>query len=296
MPTPGQPPSAITLSPPQVDQPIALTGNYRFNSFDRQYIDSQIRGTQALLLDYLTRASLTYQPGGVASGTVYTSWAPLVAAASLVRGQCTVFFDGTYGSVTVPTGTWTFTSAETIFQGGYDQEPQVTFAASCRLVGVTQFVNMSITTTAGVPLISVPNGQALYMFINGCNLLCANTAPFIQASGSGTAFEVQCTDSTDAGDTTNAAFATAGGGTGIVNLTDGSGLEANSLSGTITVNIFDTSCTNASGTAATLITFATDLGYVDTSGNWATSAPTNIQDAVQRLAAAVKGLLGHTIP
>jgi hypothetical protein len=52
--TPGQPPSNITLAPPQVDGPIEQDANYEFDSFDRAYIDSQIRGIQQLITSLVT--------------------------------------------------------------------------------------------------------------------------------------------------------------------------------------------------------------------------------------------------
>jgi hypothetical protein len=51
-------------------------------------------------------AAFVYQPGGAASGNVYTSWALLMAAHALVTGPRIIEFDNSSAECSIPAGTW----------------------------------------------------------------------------------------------------------------------------------------------------------------------------------------------
>lgn len=97
MPTPGTPPSAIWNG--AVDQPLVQDANYRLTSTDRAYIDSQIRGTQALALQAKTGASYFSITQSVTAGGTIASAATAGAGTIVLTGTPSAAF--TY---TLPAG------------------------------------------------------------------------------------------------------------------------------------------------------------------------------------------------
>jgi len=143
-------------------------------------------------------SSLVFQPGGTAGLNTYTDWSLLYAALSLLQGARQVFFDSTFTTPEIPAGTYDLTGVTFI---GNLQEDVVNlddgcvftaFPDTCNFltlnsnsnspvytVGSTVvFIQMNSTTlqaSGSAPMISVPTGTALGMFLNFGTFAGGNT-------------------------------------------------------------------------------------------------------------------------
>jgi hypothetical protein len=138
--------------------------------------------------------NLVWQPGGVAGGNVFTTWATLAVALQSIEGKKTVTVDTSLAAAHITTGTWTGITDVTFVSGVNSITAVVTiddgahFATgtgnSNRLVfdGVS-FVNASTTA----PFISLTGTQNLeLLFINAAtwNQGGGATKPFVDVGGS----------------------------------------------------------------------------------------------------------------
>lgn len=99
-----------------------------------------------------------FQPGGVASGNVYDTWANLVAAAAAFPGKKLVYFDSSFAPCSIPAGAWDFASS-TIFKGANKQGPgtPLAIADGATLVNAHEFADLAIDSQTTTFVINAPS-------------------------------------------------------------------------------------------------------------------------------------------
>lgn len=176
---------------------------------------------------------VVYRPGGVASASVYVTWASAVAAAAAVNGPCTIFFDDSIESIpTIPAGNYDFGSEVTLqgISAGYTSgntttvavDDGVTFPHSPLYVANLFLINTSPT----LPLfVNMPvNGAITLINTTVIGLFAKNTTGiFINLVG-----QSALSDST---------LITTGAADIVVNINDASNLNDNACQAGRNVNL-----------------------------------------------------------
>jgi len=114
-----------------------------------------------------------FQPGGVASGNVYTVWATLVAAAAAFPGAKLVYFDDTIAPCTIPAGVWDFASPAK-FVGDVGRSitaiTSLTIDDGAELRNVFEFRSLDITSNTKSQVITASIGGRNYYFSGTCRV------------------------------------------------------------------------------------------------------------------------------
>lgn len=207
---------------------------------------------------------IVYQQGGTAnpSRNVYATWASAYAAAQLVASSApTIVVDATYGTPTIPAGTWVVD--RWTFQGaGYGSPAYgaLQIAQGAVLTVPSGFVVNNLTITSNATSTSPITNQSPYIYLtNGASLTmgAGATVPFIScASGTGAVLVLS-----------NTSFTTGVAGAAVLSAASGSfaagiasaGSAFNSFSfagsGTVTVYLYDQGAALAAQTGATLTVY-----------------------------------------
>lgn len=251
-------------------------------------------------------ATLVFQPGGVASTNVFTSFAALFAAAAGIVGPLTVFFDGSFNLVagvptcTIPSGAWAFTNSLVTFQGGgqeillQSQFTHVIAANGAVITGVSIFRRGKFDSVSS---------SVVYPFTTGTNEIIgfsalftgSGSAPLIRTSGTARLsidlyeFSQTINNGSPAFDSTSSQLCA-------INTNDFTLLNTGSVTGNVTINIASVGSQNnlGPGFTVTLSTFANDLGYTpSTPLDWS-PPPTQVAQALNQLAATGGGGGGGT--
>lgn len=134
-----------------------------------------------------------FQPGGVATGNVYTSWPLLVAAAAAFPGTKLVHFDDQFAPCVIPPGAWNLGPGSTVFtaSGGPLSglaSPTVTISDGATLQGVYQFQWIDVDSQSTSFVIDAPAGQqTIYGFDYTARVRQTGVGGlFIRAAGPGT--------------------------------------------------------------------------------------------------------------
>lgn len=94
-------------------------------------------------------AALVFQPGGVAAGNVYTSFALLYADLITTKGQRVLEFDNTFAACVVPAGTYNMDDVEWVGKKPGFGAVTVTIANGVTITGLRKFRSLSVTTANG---------------------------------------------------------------------------------------------------------------------------------------------------
>lgn len=256
--------------------------------------------------------SFVFRPGGVESDNVFTDWNELISAHSLVEGPTIIELDDRFGAIIIPAG-GPYDMRDTVIQGRYLSGVPVVATIS---PGVT-FENLEwlkwcrFNYSHSSPAMVVPTGLSYFRMWGG-SIQNNGIGPFFDASSPGTAFLTQFE---------NASGFNPFDGTPVVDLgssgvlsfsldeacTNGTGTVSGSAGSTVITSVRDPSARVEdiaspafTGFAAppTLVSISSNISYVDQTPplTWAAPSPSTVQNAIDRLAVAVSGLLGGSIP
>lgn len=127
---------------------------------------------------------LVYQPGGVATCNVYSSWPLLMADRGTIAGPVRIVFDGSLngGICPIPTGVWQFQATDT-FVSAVGGQTQVTFANGA------QWLWPQSITIEGLTIISNSNSPILVpqQVLNQTCVLIADRGASLFRNGAGSA-------------------------------------------------------------------------------------------------------------
>ena len=258
---------------------------------------SQVQDNANLVVTFTTldpQPTFVFQPGGVAGGNVFTTWAALMAAAALSLGAKWVEYDNTLGACHITAGTWnidlfTFSPA---FSNGTNRNLIVDVGVVLNFVTVTSYNVAWVNNATATPCI-VPNTASQSWRMSSGTLSCGvGAAPMFDCQNGGT-LSVTCQVSAQLSTGSGPSIQCDAGGTTVVRLTDFSILQASALTGggTISVQFADSATVSQTQPGAVgALTFtpkslATQVAYTPgTAGNWQ-PAPTLASAALDQLAA-----------
>ena len=187
--------SNATLSSGNTDPSItALAGNAGDTYFSTLTKSSYVKFDNGTTTNWIQNSPVTtfvFQPGGTARQNVYTSWASLYAALSLVEGLVDVVFDNTHGSCTIPAGTYSLDNV--VFQGPLNiltSSPLVvTLADGCVFTSFPTISNIiELHTVSSSPILNVTNGEVVVIsMLLGAALTNSAGAAMIDVAAGGQA-------------------------------------------------------------------------------------------------------------
>lgn len=140
-------------------------------------------------IQFLSRGGpvFVFQPGGTAKDNVYTDFSKLVNDASNLKGMKTVYFDDTFAQCDIPSGQWDL-GGYTIFHGRQPSIKELTvlnFLDGARISGVYEFhfldmfSNSSVNEAEHIVMHQAPNEHnSVYILANGSRLKNNGLAPF----------------------------------------------------------------------------------------------------------------------
>ena len=245
-----------------------------------------------------TLTSYVFQPGGVAAGNVYTTWAALYAALPAASTNGTRPFtvirvDDSFGSpATIPSGAYnldgvTFegvTNFNTAAGGAQlNVAVGVTIAQGCtlRFRGALQVEYLG--TTACISQAAAA-GETNVFVSEGCIFEATSTGPFLHVTGGfGFVYGLDC----QLGDGTHALATCSGGGTLLIDAYANALVEANAM----TVSAGGTASlawdSDAPGSQGAGVIVTNENSYVPAvPGNWPGGAPSEQNSALDALAAS----------
>jgi hypothetical protein len=243
-------------------------------------------------------SSFVYQPGGTAHGNVFTSFPELMDAVSRTPGIKSILVDGTFSSALspVPAGTWNvdnctfygYTDPVTGFVGVLQFEEGARFTG-----GTTYFYNIILRNNSSTaPFTYAGNGAGLY-FIEAALQSNPGKAPCIHATATTTHFTLIGVHEVVLGEGTTPVLQCDAPTEIEVQLSNHSIVFANATLGTGTIDFEYDSDTNLFFPQAGTIAFlpqgkAANTTYTPANlANWSGVAPTNVADALDRIAAKI---------
>ena len=258
-----------------------------------EYVDGMIAAlfgkTASLPAIVGPMATFVFQPGGVTSGNVFTTFAALYAAATLSRGPITVKVDDSLGAAHITAGGpynfdgWTFLGTK-LLSTVLNIDAGVTFSFQSLVIDDA----LTVTMAAAATMMTVTSGfPALYLRGQSTFQNSTATAPIRNSGGS---FFVQSSYVGAFGDGVHPVLTVDVGQFAFANMYDNSGLLLNAVAGLGTFQItYDSSTFVQNQTVSTftkvLADSATLVTYTPgTAGNWQ-PAPTLVNAALDQLAA-----------
>lgn len=251
---------------------------------------------------------LVFQPGGTAGQNVFTDWASLHAAFLTTNGFVNIVIDDSFVTpAIIPAGTYDFQNRASISgvnrDGGFFVKTQCQFADGAVLQNLFRF-NGQITfeSVSNSPVISTVVSTS-FIITGDVNFLANGTAPFFSIGpGVFGLFKLHDFSGFTAG---ASAILDIGAGSNVNMQVFGAGFIA---AGTVTgpAGSFYTELAFSASTGigaaqagflgSLLVLFADQAAEVATSGlvagNWVAPVPTNVLDALNRMAAVVAGAHG----
>ena len=250
------------------------------------------------------RSTFVFQPGGVASGNVFTSWTALYAALNVAaptsangtRPPTVISVDDTFvepaSHATVPAGAYnldgvTFTCVADHAAGTAGFGAVLDFAVGVTLVVPTQGLTLrfqgggTFQYLDATPCITVAAGQSVILNVSEkTNLQTAGAGAFISVPAGQLNLEV---NNSTIGDGVHAVVSAVGPGTAGVRAYANSSLAANATTGNGVTAFWDSKVPGAQGAG---VTISQADGYVPAvGGNWH-PAPTTQSGALDQIAAA----------
>ena len=265
-------------------------------------------------LPFTVAATFVYRPGGVAYRNVFTTWAALMAAVSLLDPETSKFITVDDSllpahATTVNGGApWNLDNCTFLINNaGNGQlliDPGCHFAYSSLWLKGGMVFEVSAAATA--PVVESAPFACTYLEDGDLTQIIALGAhPFCHVGSTGGMF-VSLEDQSILGDATHNVFTVDVGGSLIFSVGgEGIGATINTHAigglGTAICGVGSTGMVHSPQDVGTLTIINNALSQntaftAGTPGNWAGSAPTQVKAAIDRLAAAVEGLLGHAIP
>jgi len=284
---------------------------------DKQFAALWIELQRRIAVNFAGSASvLVFRPGSSgAAGNVFPTWPALVASAQAVQGLKWIVVDDTIEPCVVPAGQWKL--------GGYSimvgRPPALgagrallTFQDLAKLVDVFEFVALDLTSESSEQVMESGDyagmGEAVEFWLRmGTSLTTTGTSYFFRtSSGPSNSTWWLTEDSTVVTPAQSASvLAAISRSTSLkVMAGDVSVVERLTLEGQgnapcigVIVNSGALIDPNQTRSGVTLAEDALREGYAPgNAGNWKDPPPANQQEAFDRIAAAVAGLLGGTIP
>lgn len=287
---------------PQIDD---LSKTTAFNILFNQYIN--LVGTAGGAIGNL----LIYRPGAlIQENGVFNSWSDLMTAFAQTEGIVTIQIDDSIISpAVIPSGNWDL-ETRGVISGNItpNNTPiQVQFADGAVLLNSSRFyLNLDLHSVSATPVITITNNQVILME-RGARMYADGAAPFIDFPAGVSALILLVLTS----EFVTSAREVVRVGAGAVcqfAVLDFSGFQANTIEGDATAILFviiiDPAAQisniqpNFLGTFITaLIASSALVGYSPANpADWVGPQPDNVASAIDRLAAAVAGLLGGPIP
>lgn len=256
---------------------------------------------------------LIYRPGGLAGGGVFTSWALLMATFALTQGDVVIEIDDSIVSpALIPAGAWDLQSRATLagkFKADYSQV-LAQFQDGASLLNPTFFsLNLVLDTVSASPVVTLAQNQVVVQNF-GAVVLSSGLAPFYSIpDGVGAQIVLLHFARLDTG-TIESVDVGAGSTLLLVSLDGLCGYNPSTIRGgaaalfadflaAANVQRFPAIQPNFLGTfIAGLFTVSEQVFYLAAAGPpiWAAPLPDDVQEAIDRLAVAVSGLLGGPIP
>lgn len=251
---------------------------------------------------------VVFRPGDPnPSVNTYTTWAAAYAAVRLGNGPRQLHIDDDLAPAVVPAGTYDFdvgnialTASSSSASATLTLDDGAIFTDLSQISGLLFVISLS-----SAPVMTIVNGQnAIFDIAAGVIMQCNGTAPWFLVQNGGT-LQMQIDTNSGVSNGVSRLIQLDAGSTFVVALNGASTSFDDVLTGTgaATIAIDATGATVVAQTvfAGALTTFigtaATSLGYTPTTpANWVGPAPDTAQKALDRLAAAVRGLLGVPIP
>lgn len=251
--------------------------------------------------------TFVFQPGGVAGGNVYTSWAALIADHALVEGPTIIELDDRFGSIVIPPGS-PYDMRDTKIQGRFLSGTPVVASI---LDGAT-FSNLEwllwtrFDYTGTSSAMTVPTGLSYFRMWGG-SIQNYGTGAFFDVTTPGAIFQTQFENASGFNPFLGTVVVDLGS-SGVISFSldeassNGSGTIRGTPGSVTLTQIRDPSARYIppgppfSGTVLplTLVSIASNVRYIDGTvpPAWMGSAPTDTQTAIDRIAVAVNGLLG----
>lgn len=250
------------------------------------------------------QTTFVFQPGGVAKDNVYTDWAALIAAHAGIAGPKIIEFDDTFVSpVVVPAGTYDL--SQTILSGGIGTPippPLVNLADGVVFENFEEMETITMTSFSTAPIITArpPILPINTLTIRRGSITTAGTAPFISVLA-GAFFSLLLDESAGmfAGTIPPVDLAAPGVGMSLV-LDEVGQIDAGVVSGpvgsSVTLIIRDSSAIVPTppgppaflGSLFTILSpQAANVDFTAAPADWVGADPTNVQDAITRIAAAL---------
>lgn len=287
---------------PQIDD---LSKTTAFNILFNQYIN--LVGTAGGAIGNL----LIYRPGAlIQENGVFNSWSDLMTAFAQTEGIVTIQIDDSIISpAVIPAGNWDLES-RAVISGNLTIDNtaiQVQFADGAVLLQANHFLlNLDLRSVSSTPIITATNNQVM-LLERGSRIFSDGTAPFIDVPAGVSCLALLVLSS--AFETGSRECIRIGAGAVFqVAILDFSGFSNNVMEGVAAAILFliiiDSAAQisniqpNFLGTFLTaLIASSALVGYSPANpADWVGPQPDNVASAIDRLAAAVAGLLGGPIP
>lgn len=246
--------------------------------------------------------ALVLRPGGSADRNVFTSWPALYAASQMILGPINIMVDSSIAPATVPAGAYSFPDGVTF--SGRDLASTLTFENGATLVTPLLTIDpLAVLSSSAAPIYQFPDNNSYVSIVNDSEVASnPGAAPFFHVTAAG-AGGLLVAALSDLGNNLNPAVTVDGGATIDITVTGQSSILGSSLTGAGTVNV-GRSSDSFVGAQPGLVTLdildnsqaATTTYSASVPGDWAGVAPTNANDAINRIANAVHALLGAPIP
>jgi len=246
--------------------------------------------------NFQARTSYIFQPGGVAGGNTYTTWADLYAALQVNAGPKTIYFDDSIVTpAVIPAGVYAL--PETAFDNArMGQSCAVEVSNGVSWTGLTAINNVEIDFLNSAIVESL--GQRA-IFFEGATINALGTAPIWEVPAGA---QFQCFKGT---------FFNAIPGAPVVDVLAGQtfilvlGLNSSTntndcIAGTLTSSllvfkdasgVFSTQTTFAGAQSETLVDNSGNVAYTPAvAGDWAAPIPTQVADALNKTSAQISQL------
>lgn len=245
--------------------------------------------TLARALEY----SFVYRPGGVAGGSVFTTWPTLMAAVALAQGPKLIEVDASLAPAHVPAGLWNLNDV------GFTANMLDTLVLDNGAVFVATGtfsidVNVTLESESAAAIVTVAPGTTVLLYAaNGASWVSdAGAAPFFHVPA-GATLDATFYTGAFAGDGVHHVFQVDAGGTLNSNSFGGGGMEPNAVAGAGAWNLAlgaDGFNGQPQGIAPTITIFgeAAQCEYVPNNvAHWSGVAPTSVANALDRIAAKI---------
>lgn len=256
--------------------------------------------------------SFVYRPGGPQIGNVYSSWADLYAAMSVVTGPRYILFDPTFSPITIPNLGFLLNMDNVFAYGPFDGDPAASFTRVNIADGVTM-TSFPISSyllewrsLSSQPIVTFTGVKSIFLD-NGVIVRADGTAPFFRVLAGGVLLLVgQGVVIWSSG--VSRVCHLDNGATLFLGLWNSSDLQFNSISGDPGSSIVGTVGASVAFAAQPTFFGFNGSGLADRSdrmrsidgtaaGTWAGVAPATVAEAINRLANAVRNnIVGVPIP